>query len=65
VREAAAMEADFFTRADAEFALWDLHVRERDFARATELAQKLAQTFPDNKEVAQYLARRTTSRATR
>jgi hypothetical protein len=65
VREAATMEADFFTRAEAEFALWDLHVRERDFAHATELAQKLAQTFPDNKEVAQYLARRTTSRATR
>ena len=65
VREAAAMEADFFTRAEAEFALWDLHVRERDFPRATELAQKLAQTFPDNKEVARYLANRTTSRATR
>ena len=65
VREAAAMEADFFTRAEAEFALWDLHVRERDYVRATELAQKLAQTFPDNKEVARYLANRTTSRATR
>jgi tetratricopeptide (TPR) repeat protein len=65
VREAATMEADFFTRAEAEFALWDLHVRERDFPRATELAQKLAITFPDNKEVARYLAKRTTSRATR
>ena len=65
VREAAAMEADFFTRAEAEFALWDLHVRERDFLRATELAQKLSRTFPDNQEVARYLAKRTTSRATR
>jgi tetratricopeptide (TPR) repeat protein len=65
VREAAAMEADFFTRAEAEFALWDLHVRERDFLRATELAQKLSRTFPDNQEIARYLAKRTTSRATR
>jgi hypothetical protein len=65
VREAATMEADFFTRAEAEFALWDLHVRERDFPRATELAQKLAIRFPDNQEVARYLAKRTTSRATR
>ena len=65
VREAAMREADFFTRAEAEFALWDLHVRERDFPRATELAQKLAVRFPDNQEVARYLAKRTTSRATR
>lgn len=58
VREATTMDADFYTRAEAEFALWDLHVRERDYARATELAQKLAHNFPDNQEVARFLAKR-------
>jgi tetratricopeptide (TPR) repeat protein len=58
VREATTMDADFFTRAEAEFALWDLHVRERDYARATALAEKLAHNFPDNKEVARFLSKR-------
>jgi hypothetical protein len=58
VREATTMDADFFTRAEAEFALWDLHVRERDYPRATVLAEKLAHNFPDNKEVARFLSKR-------
>jgi hypothetical protein len=65
VREAAAMEADFFTRAEAEFALWDMYVRERNVVVATELAQKLARNFPDNREVAKYLATRAPAGSTR
>ena len=65
VREATTMDASMYERAEAEFALWDLHVREKDFVRATELAEKLARNFPDNKEVAQFLAKRAASRATR
>jgi len=65
VREATTMDADFFTRAEAEFALWDLHVREKDFSLATEIAEKLARNFPDNGEVARFLARRATLRSTR
>src|SRR5207342_2447219 len=34
IREAAQMESDFFSHAEAEFALWDMQVRERDMARA-------------------------------
>ena len=65
VREATTMEADFFTRAEAEFALWDLHVREKDFAEATQLAEKLARNFPGNQEVARFLAKRAASSSSR
>jgi tetratricopeptide (TPR) repeat protein len=55
VREAAAMDVDFFARAEAEFALWDLYVRERDVAEAISVARRLAHAFPDNREVAAFL----------
>jgi hypothetical protein len=58
VREAARMDADFFTHAEAEFALWNMHVRERDMAGATEAARRLARDFPDNREVAAFLKAR-------
>jgi tetratricopeptide (TPR) repeat protein len=61
VREATTMDADLFTRAEAEFALWDLHVREKDFPEATQLAEKLARNFPGNQEVARFLAKRAAS----
>jgi tetratricopeptide (TPR) repeat protein len=63
VRDASKMEADFFTRAEADFALWDMTVRERDFATATQLAERLAHDFPDNREVARFLSARASSTA--
>ena len=63
VREAAKMDADVFTRAEADFALWDMTVRERDFATATQLAERLARDFPDNREVARFLSARAQSTA--
>ena len=65
VREATIMEADLYTRAEAEFALWDMNVREKNFDVATELAQKLARNFPDNQEVARFLVARGVVRETR
>ena len=65
VREASVMDAAFFERAEAEFALWDLHVREKDLDAATVLAQKLAQNFPDNQEVAKFLAKQAASRSSK
>ncbi len=65
VREATTLDGSLSERAEAEFALWDLHVREKDFVRATELAEKLARDFPDNKEVAQFLTKRAAARATK
>jgi hypothetical protein len=65
VREASVMDAAFFERAEAEFALWDLHVREKNLAEATVLAQKLAQNFPDNQDVAKFLAKQAASRSSK
>jgi hypothetical protein len=57
VREAAQIESDFFSHAEAEFALWDMLVRERDMGGATVVARRLANAFPDNPEVAAFLVR--------
>jgi hypothetical protein len=56
VREAATMSADAWTRAEAEFALWDMNVREKNLGDATVIAQKLGRQFPENREVAKFLA---------
>ena len=61
VREAAQTESDFFTHAEAEFALWDMQVRERDMAHATDVARRLARDFPDNRELAAFLEAREAS----
>jgi hypothetical protein len=62
MREATRIPSDFFTHAEAEFALWNLHVRERDMAAATEVAHRLARDFPDNREVAAFLDARLASK---
>ncbi len=58
VRAAAQTQSDVFTHAEAEFALWDMEIRERDLTRATEVARRLATDFPDNREVAAFLEAR-------
>ena len=55
VREAAQMESEFFSHIEAEFALWDMEVRERDMASATDVARRLAQDFPENRELGAFL----------
>jgi hypothetical protein len=55
IREATTMEADPWTRAEADFALWDMNVREKNFEAATAIAQKLGRQFPENHEVARFL----------
>ncbi len=61
IREAAQMESDFFSHAEAEFALWDMAVRERDMAHATDVARRLAHDFQDNRELAAFLEAREAS----
>lgn len=61
VRDAANIDAEFFTHAEAEFALWNMQVRERDMAPATVVARRLAHDFPDNREVAAFLEAHETS----
>jgi hypothetical protein len=55
-REAADVaDADFYVRAEAGFALWDLQVRERSIADARVTAARLAQDFPTNPELRKFL----------
>jgi hypothetical protein len=56
VRAAAATEAEFFIRVEAEFALWEMQVRERNLSEATVIARKLARDFPENPELVSFLA---------
>lgn len=58
VREGAAMASDPFSHAEAEFALWDMLLRDKNVAEATEVARRIAQTFPENTEVAVFLRTR-------
>ena len=55
VGDADAIESSFYAHTEAEFALWDMRVRERDVVGATEVARRLAGEFPENKEVARFL----------
>jgi tetratricopeptide (TPR) repeat protein len=58
LREAAASDADFFTRVEAEFALWEMQVRERNFDEATAVAHRLARAFPENRDLASFIQTR-------
>lgn len=55
VREAANAESDFFSQAEARFALWDMQVRERDFREAVVTARTLARDFPENQELIRFI----------
>ncbi len=57
-RQAADADADFFTKAEAAFALWEMQIREKDFGGAVVTARRLARDFPNNPEVADFLAAR-------
>ena len=60
VRQAAASEADTYSHAEAEFALWDMLLRDKNVAEATEVARRIAKAYPENTEVAVFLATRAT-----
>jgi hypothetical protein len=56
LREAAAAEADPFTRAEARFGLWDLLAREKYFSVAVVVARELARDFPMNTDLPRFLS---------
>ena len=58
VREGTEMATDPFSHAEAEFALWDMLLRDKNIAEATEVARRIAQAFPENSEVAVFLRTR-------
>ena len=57
---AIAEAADAYAHAEAEFALWDMLLRDKNIAEATEVARRIAKAYPDNTEVAVFLATRAT-----
>ena len=56
VREAAAMDSERFVRVEATFALWDMQVREKNFAEAVVTARGLSEEFPDNVDLVKFVA---------
>jgi hypothetical protein len=58
ITDATGIESDFFSHAEAEFALWDMRVREREMGKAMEVALRLARDFPENAEVAAFVGSR-------
>ena len=54
-RAAAGADSEFFVRVEAEFALWEMLVRDRQLIEATTIAQRLARDFPDNHKLANFL----------
>jgi len=55
MREAANADTEFFVHAEAAFGLWEMQLRERNTAEATELARSLALKFPENRQIAEFL----------
>jgi len=56
VREAAQSPAEPFVQAEARFGLWDMQVRERNMADALVTARALSRDFPDNQDLAKFVA---------
>ena len=57
VEEAASAEASFFEQTEAQFALWDMQIREKNFTEALSTARALARDFPDNQDLTRFIAR--------
>jgi tetratricopeptide (TPR) repeat protein len=53
--EAAKADSDFYTGAEARFALWDIQVREKKFSEAVVVARQLAKDFPTNTDLPKFL----------
>ena len=65
VQQAASTSADFFSQAEAAFALWEMQVREKNLAAAITTARGLSRDFPDNHELAKFLEKNQVVVATR
>ena len=54
-RAAAGAESEFYVRVEAEFALWEMLVRDQKLPEATVIARKLALDFPENRKLMNFL----------
>ncbi len=57
VRDAARRDAELFVQAETSFALWDMQVREKNFAEAIVTARDLVMDFPENEELRKFIER--------
>jgi hypothetical protein len=55
MRQAAAADSDHFEKIEAEFALWEMLVKEHHLPQATEVASRLAIQFPENRDLARFV----------
>lgn len=55
MQQAASAEGDYFARAEAGFAFWDVLTREKKLPEATAIARRLACDFPENGELRRFL----------
>lgn len=56
MRDAAASSAaDFFSHAEANFALWEMLVRENRYDEAVTVAEALSRDFPENRELVKFV----------
>ena len=56
VEQAARSATEPFVQAEAMFGLWDMLVRERRFDDAVVTARALARDFPENQDLAKFIA---------
>ena len=56
MREAAAAPGDFYSEVEAEFALWEMLVRDGRRDEAVPVARELLVRFPENEELAKFIA---------
>jgi Flp pilus assembly protein TadD len=58
MQQSADVGDDFYANAEALFGLWDMQVREKNFNAALVPARRLAELFPENPEIARFIAAR-------
>ena len=56
MRAAAAAQGDFYSEVEADFALWEMLVREGKRAEALPMAKDLLAKFPDNEDLAKFVS---------
>ena len=55
MRDAAGTQDSYFNTVEARFALWDVHVRERNYGEAVVVARALSTDFPLNAELTRFI----------
>ena len=56
MHDSAANASDHFERTEASFGLWEMNIREKKFVEALQIARGLLRDFPDNRELAKFIA---------